>query len=171
MGKYLILAEISKGNLRKSSKELASSAKKFAEEVDALLVGEGAKEKGEELFSYGVDTLYWKEAPIFENMEAVSYTIKDLYEKEGYEGIFFSHTWLGRNIAPRVSALLKAPLVTDAVEIEKEDTSLILKKPVFAGKAFSKIRLSKKPFLVSFRPNALEIEEKKGKGEKKHFSP
>jgi electron transfer flavoprotein alpha subunit len=53
--------------------------------------------------------------------------------------IIFSHTQTGRAVAPRVSARLKAGLVSGAVSLPDTSNGFIVKKNVFSGKAFANV--------------------------------
>jgi len=70
----------------------------------------------------------------------------------GYAAVLFAATAQGKDLAPRVAALLDVPLVTDVTGLEVEGGRPVAIRPVYAGKAFARVRSSAAPFLASIRP-------------------
>jgi electron transfer flavoprotein alpha subunit len=68
--------------------------------------------------------------------------------------VLFAHTATGKDVAPRVSALLGTGLVSDVTAVQFEGGRFSATKPVFAGKAFVKCSGEKSPFMATLRPNA-----------------
>lgn len=65
-------------------------------------------------------------------------------------------TFMGRDLAPRVAACVKAALATDVVELTiAADGTLDVRRPVYNGKAFCHVRFPQDRLaLASIRPNA-----------------
>lgn len=71
----------------------------------------------------------------------------------GYAAVLFVATATGRDLAPRVAAGLGVSLLTDCTAVEVVDGAIVVTRPVFAGKALSRVRALATPVLLSIRPN------------------
>jgi electron transfer flavoprotein alpha subunit len=89
----------------------------------------------------------------------------------GYEAVLFAATAQGKDLAPRVAALLDVPLATDATALEVVGGALSAVRPVYAGKAFARVRSEATPFLVSVRPNVFPPQERAAAGTVEAFQP
>jgi electron transfer flavoprotein alpha subunit len=86
----------------------------------------------------------------------------------GYAAVLFAATSQGKDLAPRVAARLDVPLATEATALEVSGGALTAVRPVYAGKAFARVRSDATPFLVSLRPNVLPAEgarRRRGRGD------
>src|SRR5436189_182366 len=59
----------------------------------------------------------------------------------------------GKDLAPRVAARLGRPLVQDVVDLAVENGAVTVIRPVYAGKALLKLKVTGTPALLSLRPN------------------
>lgn len=76
----------------------------------------------------------------------------------GYAAVLLPATALGKDLAPRVAAKLGCPLVADVTEL-RHDGAIIVKRPVYAGKALCTIKITATPCVVSLRPNVFPPSE------------
>ena len=88
-----------------------------------------------------------------------------------YGAVLFAGTSQGKDLAPRVAALLDVPLATDVTELEADGGTTVAVRPVYAGKAFARVRSKISPFLVSIRPNVFESHERAADAAVEMFSP
>ncbi|RME88495.1 MAG: electron transfer flavoprotein subunit alpha/FixB family protein [Candidatus Hydrogenedentota bacterium] len=163
MANYLVVGEVDKGNLKKASKEAVSTAKKIFGSASAVLIGEGASSVAAELGKYGADTIYAGDVNEY-NGEAYAKAIAQLVKDKGFDVILIPHSWVGRDISARLGALLDAAVISDAVEIKLEGDRVVIKKPVYSGKAFAELKCRTPIQIVTFRPNSQGIEEQAGSG-------
>ncbi|KAJ1737485.1 Electron transfer flavoprotein alpha-subunit [Coemansia sp. Benny D160-2] len=78
--------------------------------------------------------------------------LKTLQETEdGITHVFAPHSAAGKNIMPRLAALLDAQQVSDITAVEAEDTFV---RPVYAGNAFATVRTSDPIKIVTVRTSA-----------------
>jgi electron transfer flavoprotein alpha subunit len=91
--------------------------------------------------------------------------------RDGYAAVLFAATVQGRDLAPRVAALLDVPLATDVTGLEVDGGKPVAVRPVYAGKAFARVRSAATPFLASVRPNVFPAKEKAAAGAIATFTP
>lgn len=162
MSKALIIAEIKNGSLTKTSCEIASKAANLGFEAHALTFGADAT-PAQELGKYGVAQVTHIEIASY-NGEIIAQAAAD-HAAENYQAIFMPHSWAGRDIAGRIGSSLKSPIISDVVDLTLEGDRLLATKPIYAGKAFAKLK-SKAPIQIfTVRPNAFEVDEKGGAAE------
>jgi electron transfer flavoprotein alpha subunit len=70
-----------------------------------------------------------------------------------YSAVVFSATMAGKDVAPRVAALLDVPMVSDIVGIESDNTFL---RPMFAGNVTAKVQVTGDRFVATVRSTAFQ---------------
>jgi electron transfer flavoprotein alpha subunit len=160
MPRILAVAESRDGGLRKASYEVVTAARAVADglgaDVDVVVLGaEGLSGQAAELGRVGADRVRVAEGAAHEvyDPEAATAAVVELVQGGDYGVVLFAASSLGKDLAPRVAARLDVPLATDATALDVEDGSLVVTRPIFAGKAFARVALDAEPQLVSLRPN------------------
>jgi electron transfer flavoprotein alpha subunit len=179
MSKVLIYAEIKAGKIKKSAFELASEGRKLADalggDLGAILIGSGVESFGPELAKFGVDTVYVAEAPELENYNSEYYAqaLAQVIIQSSPEIVLITHTMQGKDLAPRTAAKLGGAVMADCVSFRLEGSTLIGKRPMFAGKCFAECSATASPQIATARPNVLEVVEnaKAGAISKIAFTP
>ncbi|KAJ1782691.1 Electron transfer flavoprotein alpha-subunit, partial [Coemansia sp. RSA 2399] len=77
--------------------------------------------------------------------------LKALQEKENITHIFAPHSAAGKNVLPRLAALLDSQQISDIVAIESEDTFV---RPVYAGNAIATVKSSDPIKVITVRTTA-----------------
>ncbi len=70
-----------------------------------------------------------------------------------------------KQLLPRLSARLKAGLVSGAVALPDTSNGFVVKKNVFSGKAFANISVNTDIKIIALNPNAYKIEAGEGTAE------
>ncbi|KAJ2812255.1 Electron transfer flavoprotein alpha-subunit [Coemansia furcata] len=83
--------------------------------------------------------------------ETTAALLKVLQEKEGATHIFAPHTAAGKNVMPRLAALLDAQQISDVISVESEDTFM---RPVYAGNAIATVQSSDPIRVITVRTTA-----------------
>jgi electron transfer flavoprotein alpha subunit len=65
----------------------------------------------------------------------------------------------GRDIGPRMAALLDAPIATDVIDVRAAGETLVVKHPVYANKVIATLEVSGPLAIVSVRPSAITARE------------
>ena len=86
--------------------------------------------------------------------EIYAAVIAEAIGSHGYAAVLFSATALGKDLAPRVAALLDAPLASDVARLEIEGGRLVAIRPIYGGKVIARVGFEASPAVLSLRPNA-----------------
>lgn len=157
----LIFIDTAEGHVKKASLEAMTYAAKVAEQLgtsaEGVVLGT-AKDDLASLGKYGVKKIHHVNNPALDHLDAQAYTkaIAEVATKAGSKVIVFSNNVDGKSIAPRLSAKLKAGLVSGAVALPDTGKGFIVKKNVFSGKAFANISLNTDVKIISLNPNAYQ---------------
>lgn len=158
----LAVAELKAGRVAGVSKEVATAARALADglggSASAVVTGPPgtAAEAGvEALADHGTERVrvFESEALAPGRVGVHATVVAEHVADAGCRAVVFPATTAGKDLAPRVAAKLKRPLLTDATELEVVDGEIVATRPVFAGKALAKVRPVGVPALVSIRPN------------------
>ncbi|MFH0959824.1 MAG: electron transfer flavoprotein subunit alpha/FixB family protein [Pseudomonadota bacterium] len=179
MSKVLIYAEIKAGKIKKSAFELASEGRKLADtlggDLGGILIGANVESFAPELAKFGVDTVYAVESAELENYNSEYYAqaLAHVINETKPEIVLMSHTMQGKDLAPRTAAKLGTAAMADCVSFRLEGSTLIGKRPMYAGKCFAEWSAASSPQIATARPNVLEVAEtpKAGTVSKIAFSP
>jgi len=171
----LIFIDQSEGHVKKSSLEAMSYGAKIAEQLGTTAEGVVLGSSADDLTAlgkYGVKKIHHINDTILNQLDGQLYTkvIAQVVEKTGATVVVFSNNMDGKAIAPRLSARLKAGLVSGAVALPDIGNGFTVKKNVFSGKAFANISVSTPVKIISLNANAYKIVEGEGTAEVAAFS-
>ena len=160
-----IVAEQREGALRKVSFELASTARKLAdqlgEEVGAVLLGSGVEAMAAELGKYGVDKVFVADNPALEpyttdaHAAAVAKAVKD----NDPSILLLGASTQGKDLSARLVGKLATGMATDCTDVKIADGKLLAIRPMYAGKCFGEVVVTGMPQMASLRPNVFTIVE------------
>ena len=159
--KILIFAEHREGQLRKITFENISLAKTLGQPFEVALIGANVESLAEELGKYGAEKVQ-----IYKNAGLDPYSpdgyakiLADAVKQQSADMLLMGATSTGKDLAPRVSALLNAAMATDCTEVKVEGDNLVVKRPMYAGKVKATIRLTSAVKIVTVRPNVYQAVE------------
>jgi electron transfer flavoprotein alpha subunit len=124
----LAVCEQRDGKLRKVSFEVVTGARRLGNTVDAVV-------------SDATDP------------EGAAAAIAERAKSGGYRAVVFAASATGRDLAPRVAAKLGVGVAADVTALAVDGDAIVATRPVYAGKAFQKLRVTARPAVVSLRPN------------------
>lgn len=147
------------------SAEIASAARAMTEGRLFAVVFGGLEIKPlyQEIFGYGVDTLYHvKDRDLQTYMpEAYAACMAEIAERIEPATILFGATPIGRELAPRLAASLGSGLTADCTGLRMEGRRLIATRPAFGGTVLADIECVGFPQMATVRPGAFPSPEKK----------
>lgn len=161
----MIVAEQRDGALRKISLELASTARKLAdqtgEEVSAILLGSGIEGLAAELGKYGVDKVFVGDNAAMEPYitEAHAAVVAKVVKENEPAILLVGASVQGKDLSARVAAKLATGLATDCTDVKIDGGKLVAVRPMYAGKCFGEIVTSSTPAMASLRPNVFPAAE------------
>ena len=163
----LIFIDHSEGHVKKASLEALSYGAKVAEqtgaEAEAVVLGT-VNEDLAALGKYGIKKIHQVSNPALDHFDAQVYTgvIAQVAAATGATVIVFSNNVNGKAIAPRLSAKLKAGLVSGAVALPDTANGFVVKKNVISGKAFALISVTTPVRIIALNPNAYSVHTGEG---------
>ncbi|MBB6444511.1 electron transfer flavoprotein subunit alpha/FixB family protein [Bacillus benzoevorans] len=156
----LVVAEKRNGSLRNVSFEALAAAKKIASggKVTAVLFGQGNNEDAGQLAQYGAEQVYLvtNEELNTYSTDAFSQAFTEVFHIVNPDAVLIGHTALGRDLAPRVAARLGFGLVSDCTDLEVNGDEVVFVRPIYAGKAFQKKRITDGILFATIRSNNID---------------
>lgn len=156
----LIFIEHSEGLIKKSAHEVLTYGAKLAAQLgttaEGLVLGT-VSENLTTLGKYGVTKINQINNKLLNTIDSKLYaaTIAEAVTLTGASVVIFSHTPTGKSIAARVSAKLKAGLVSGAAALPDTSNGFIVRKSVFSSKAFANISINTAIKVISVNPNSI----------------
>jgi len=166
----LIFIDQSEGHIKKSSFEALSYGAKVAEQIGTTAEGIVLGKLSDDIASlgkYGVKKIHHAAADAFNTLDAQVYAqvIAEAVASTGATVVVFSNNLNGKAIAPRLSARLRAGLVSGAVALPDTSNGFVVKKGVFSGKAFANISISTPVKIIALNPNSFQVKTGEGSAE------
>ncbi|MEQ8448071.1 MAG: electron transfer flavoprotein subunit alpha/FixB family protein [Nitratireductor sp.] len=133
----LLIAEHDNDTLSDQTAKALSAAAGLGSDVDILVAGKGAKAAADQAAKLsGVRKVLLAEADALAERlaEPLAATVVSL--ADGYDALVAPATTMGKNVMPRVAALLDVMQVSDIVEVVDAKT---FKRPIYAGNAIQTV--------------------------------
>jgi len=145
----LLVADISGGELNEDSTAKALTAATQLGDVHAVCATTDAQAAAETMASLqGVDKVFSVSGEQYQH--ALAEPMADLIVSmaSDYDHILFASTTSGKNIAPRVAALLDVMVLTDVMEVKGSDEFV---RPIYAGNAIQTVKSSDAKKVMTIR--------------------
>jgi electron transfer flavoprotein alpha subunit len=148
----LLLAEHDNKTLAPATAKALDAAEKFGGDVDILVAGENAQGVAEEAAKLaGVRKVLLAEAPQLKERLAEETANLIVPLMQNYDVLLAPATTMGKNVAPRVAALLDVAQISDIIEVKSPDTFV---RPVYAGNALETVKTGDKKIVATVRITA-----------------
>ncbi len=172
MSKILVFVESTNGKIKRSSQELLTAAKKSGMPVVALVGGSKAADLVAECGQYGAGEVLTVSGAEYDNYNSQLFSeILAAGVKESQATIVLgSASALGKDLFPRVAAKLDCGVLSDCTELSISGGKVLVKKPVYSGKAFAKMGFTGGIQFVLMRANQLPVENSGGNATSKELS-
>ena len=164
MSEILLLVESKEGLLDNQTLELigggSNLGKDLGFDVSAVVVGHETSSLAESVASYGLKKIYRLEHPLLQGFQpdawvgALEWLCKQITPKV----LLISHSFIGKEVAPRLASRLNVELTTDCISLkaDPEDGLLVRSKPIYGGNAIAILKVEGTPQIVTVRKNAFQ---------------
>lgn len=164
----IVLAEHTQGTFKKKVFEAvqygAAVAQSMGTTVSVLALGTVPDAEMQGLGQYGAQKVLHVADARLDNVNSRAYTkaLVTAAQQEHAKVIITLHDVSGKAVAPRVAASLKAGLVAGAISYPDLSKGFVVKKTVFAGKAYAYVNISSEIKVITYMTNTFPV--KKGEG-------
>lgn len=150
----LVIAEHDNQTLSATTLNLVSAALTLGQPIDLLVAGFQCQNVAEQARSIeGVKQVLLVDNPSYQYQQAESMAALIVGMADGYQHIYAAASSSGKNILPRVAALLDVGQISDVVEVIDEQTFI---RPIYAGNAMAKVRSLDSKCVVTIRTSAFD---------------
>jgi electron transfer flavoprotein alpha subunit len=134
----LLIAEHDNQTLSDQTAKTLSAASKIGSDIDVLVAGNGARAAADAAARLGgVRKVLLAEAPALENRLAEPLAATIVALAGSYDTLIAPATTSGKNVMPRVAALLDVMQISEITDVVSSDT---FKRPIYAGNAIQTVQ-------------------------------
>ena len=150
----LVIAEHDHGTLKGATLNTVSAALQCSPEVHVLVAGHNAAGAAQAAAKIaGVAQVLLADAPQLAEQLAENVALQVLAISKDYGHLLFPATAHGKNIAPRVAALLDVGQISDAMKVLAADT---FERPIYAGNAIATVQSSDPIKVITVRTTGFD---------------
>ena len=150
----LVIAEHDNTNLKPATLNTVAAANVIGGAVHILVAGNACQSVADEAAAVdGVEKVILADDSAYENQlaESTANLIKSI--ASDYSHIFAPATTFGKNVLPRLSALLDVQQISEITEVVSEDT---FKRPIYAGSCIATVRSTDSTKVITVRATAFD---------------
>jgi len=156
----LLIAEHNNKELRPFTLNAITAASQIDQDVHAVIIGHNSEQAAKALSALpSVKKVISVEAPHYENFTAENFAPIIVKLAENYTHIVSSANTFGKNLMPRIAALLDTSQVSDITKVISNDTFI---RPIYAGNAFATVKSNDTKKCVTIRPTSFDPCESTG---------
>ncbi len=150
----LLIAEHNNKELKPFTLNAISAASQINEDVHVLVLGSNSDSVAKSISEVpNVKKVIHVNNSLYENYLAENYTSAVIKLAESYSHIICSANTFGKNLMPRIAALLDVSQISDITKVISEDTFL---RPIYAGNAFATVKSTDRVKCVTIRPTSFD---------------
>ncbi|KAI0406108.1 electron transfer flavoprotein domain-containing protein [Xylaria palmicola] len=158
----LAILEQREGQLNHGSLSAITAAKKIGGSVHGFIAGSNIKPVAEEAAkAEGVEKIIAVDNAAYDKglPENFAPLLVENIKKGGYTHVIAGHTAFGKNLMPRIAALLDSQQISDITAVEGENTFV---RPIYAGNAIATVESSDAIKIITIRGTAFPAAELQG---------
>ena len=150
----LVVAEHDNSEIKAATLNTIAAAVAIGGEIHVLVAGDGCATAGDTAAKVdGVAKVLVADSPEYENGIAENLTPLILSMADGYEHILANATSFGKNLMPRVAAMLDVQQISDISGVTSADT---FDRPTYAGNAIATVQSSDAKKVITVRGTAFD---------------
>ena len=159
----LVIAQHDNAELNSATLNSVTAAVAMGGGVDVLVAGSGAASVAEAASSVeGVSRVLHADADHYKDGVAVEVADLIVSLAGDYSHIVCASTTSGKDVMPRVAALLDVTQISDIIEVVSEDT---FKRPIYAGNAIATVQSADATKVLTVRPTGFDAAASGGSAE------
>lgn len=153
MSEVLVVAEHRDGEIRDVTGEAINAASELGSgRVSVALIAPNPRDLVHGIDGESVETIYTIEFDEPFNHDVYYAAVRTVAEEVSPRVLLAANTVNGMDFLPAVAGALEWPLVTDAIELERDGRMLTVVREAFGSKVETTVRISELPAVVSIRP-------------------
>ena len=134
----LVIAEHDHMSIKSATRNTIAAAKEIGGDIDVLVAGHGCDAAARAVAEIdGVVRVRVADAPHYADQSAENVAALVVAHAGGYSHIVAPATTFGKNMLPRVAALLDVAQISDIVAVVSSDTFI---RPIYAGNALATVK-------------------------------
>jgi electron transfer flavoprotein alpha subunit len=152
----LVIAEHNNSEISDATLSTVTAAKEFGGDVTMVVAGHGCGDAATQAASIdGIAKVLKADDASLDHFlaENMAPVISDAVKSGGYTAVLAPGTTFGKNILPRVAALLDVQQITDIIAVESADT---FKRPIYGGQAIATVQSSDPIKVITVRATAFD---------------
>jgi electron transfer flavoprotein alpha subunit len=150
----LLLAEHDNKTLKDSTNKALTAAKAMGGDVHILVAGGGCKAVADAAAKLdGVKKVLLADAPVYQHALAEPLAALIVSLAKDYDAVLAPATTNGKNVMPRVAALLDVMQVSDVSKVVSADT---FERPIYAGNAIQTVKSKDAKKVVTIRTSTFQ---------------
>jgi electron transfer flavoprotein alpha subunit len=148
----LLLAEVSNGKLNEATAKALTAAKALNEPIDVLVAGEQVEAAARAAASLaGIEKIVVADDPVYAHQLAEPLAALLVGLAGNYSAILAAATSTGKNVMPRVAALLDVMQISEIIKVAAADT---FERPIYAGNAIEIVQSTDAKKIITVRTAA-----------------
>ena len=150
----LLIAEHNNKEVKPFTLNAITAASEIDPDLHVLVLGHNADTVAKSVSEIpNVKKVIHIDNEIYQNYIAENFTSAIVKHAENYSHIICSANTFGKNLMPRIAALLDISQVSDIIKVISSDTFL---RPIYAGNAFATVKSTDAKKCITVRPTSFE---------------
>ncbi|HBO12995.1 MAG TPA: electron transfer flavoprotein subunit alpha [Halieaceae bacterium] len=150
----LVVAEHDNATLNPATLNAVAAAQALGADIDILVAGNGCAAVGEAAAKVpGVGKVLVADNAAYDHALAENTSLLVAELAAGYDNVVAAATTSGKNVMPRVAALLDVAQISDIISVEAADT---FKRPIYAGNVIATVQTADAKKVITVRATAFD---------------
>jgi electron transfer flavoprotein alpha subunit len=160
----IVFLEQREGLIKKASFEALCLAEELKEKIQAeiisIIIGNEIKNVSEIALYSGCKVFCLSDSVLAMYSSSAYAKLLGCYlQSNPSDIIIMANTAMGKDLAPRISAQIKAGLAADCIKLDFEDGDIIATRPVYAGKVLQRLKIKTDKKIFALRPNVFPLKK------------
>ena len=158
--KTLVIAEHDNSSLKPATLNAVAAAQALGGDIDILVAGADCAGAATAAAAVpGIGTVHCADNAAYGNQLAENVSLLIAEVAAGYDNVVAPATTSGKNIMPRVAALLDVAQISDIIAVESADT---FKRPIYAGNVIATVQSTDAKKVITVRTTAFDAVPEEG---------